>query len=371
MAAHSLLAPSSYGRLAHCRAAPTMEFAYPSEDSPSSVEGRAAHLVAQLMIESDTVLPIGTVLDGNVEVTAEMIEAARMYADDIAVTLGANWQQKVRLEVPVTLKGLHEEAYGTPDAVAQFPKFLYVWDFKYGHRYVDAFENWQLIGYSFPFVENLTTEEELNTEVILTIVQPRNFHPDGPIRRWRIKAWELRAYYNTLRGWLNEAMLEPPTASPYPTACQDCSARHVCVALRNAAYTSMDCARQAQAHGLTPDQLGHELLRVQDAAALLDAYRTGLEEEAEGAIRRGFPVPNFTMAPGRTSLEWALSEEMITDLAAGTGVSLHAPAKLITPTQARDRKLISAEALEAYTRRPPGKLKLSRIDHQLAKKVFK
>jgi hypothetical protein len=351
-----------------------MEAAYPSEDSPASLEGHAAHLVAQMMIEHDTVLPVGSVLDGNVEVTTEMVEAARLYVDDIASELGASWRQHVLVEKPVSLQGLHPEAFGTPDLVGQFPRFLFLWDFKYGHRYVDAFENWQLIGYAFAYIEAMTAEEEMQTEVVFTIVQPRNFHPDGPVRRWKVKAFELRGYFNQLKGWLAEAMAPNVVASPTPSACQDCSARVKCVALRNAAYTGMDLAQASQAHALDTVQLGAELTRVQDLGALLESYQSGLEEEAEGAIRRGVSVPGFTMAQGRASLEWNVPDDMVASIV-GTPETqptnpLYAPLKLLTPTQARDRKLIPPEMVEAFTHRPGGKLKLSRVDHKLAKKVF-
>lgn len=367
MTAHSRLAPSSYGRLAHCRAAPIMEAMFPGEDTMPSLEGHAQHHVAYCMAVRPDELPLIGSLFESVEITQEMYDGARMYLDDIASELGASWRQHVHLEERVDLSGLHPEAWGTLDARAQYPGFLYFWDDKFGHRYVDAFENWQLIAYSYPFVAALSPEEELTTSVQFTIVQPRNFHPDGPIRRWTVKAYELRAYYNTLRGWLAEATTEGVAANPVPAACQDCSARHACVALRNAAYAGMDYARQAQAHNLSPDQLGTELARVEDMTKLLEAYQSGLQEEAEGALRRGVSVPNYTLAPGRSSLAWAVDEEIVASL----GEELYAPRKLITPTQARDRKLITSDLLEAYAHRPAGSLKLSRIDHKLAKKVFK
>jgi hypothetical protein len=369
MSAHSRLAPSSYGRLAHCRAAPIMEAMYPSEDSEATRSGKCAHHVAKLVLDGLPAPMIGTQEQQfETEVTEEMIQGVQMYVDDIAGELGAAWRNHLYAEERVDLSGLHPEAWGTLDARAQYPGHLFFWDFKYGHRYVDAFENWQLIAYSYPFVAALTPEEELTTTVQFTIVQPRNFHPDGPIRRWTVKAHELRAYYNILAGWLAEAMDDHVAATPFPAACQDCSARHACVALRNAAYTAMDSTREAHAQNLPPEQLGIELARVEDLAALLDAYKTGLEEEAAGVLKRGASVPNYTMAPGRASLEWSLPPEF---LANELGDRIWKPRAVITPTQAKAQRLISDELLAAYATRPPAALKLSRVDHKLAKKVFK
>ena len=96
----------------------------------------------------------------------------------------------------------------------------------------------------------------------------------------------------------------------------------------------MDYTRERQALALKPEQLGVELARVQDAAALLKAYATGLEEEVEGALRHGVPVANYTMAPGKSVLQWNVPLELLADF----GESIWVPRKPITPTQARDRK---------------------------------
>ena len=368
MSEHSLLAPSSYGRLAYCRAAPTMEAAYPDEDSLHAIEGRAAHAVAYDYASTGIMPALRSPSPHGVEVTQDMIDGAQLYIDDIASELGAAWRNHIFMEQRADLSGLHPLAWGTPDADAAYPGFIYLWDYKYGHRYVDPFENWQLIGYMYDLVSKLSVEEELTTTVQMTIVQPRNFHRDGPIRRWTVKASELRPYFNILKGWLAEATAEVIDASPSPSGCQDCSARHVCVALRDAAYAAMDYAQRAVAHNLQPDQLGIELARVEDMADLLEAYKSGLEEEAVGVLRRGANVPHYTMAPGRASLEWAMPPEFV---AGQLSDKLWAPRKLITPTQAKTQKLVTEELLDAFAHRPPGALKLARVDNKLAKKVFK
>lgn len=372
MTNHALLSPSSFNRLQYCRAAPTAEHDYPSDDHPSAIEGRAAHLVAQLYATANVLMNAGeTVADeGNLtEVTAEMREGAIMVASDIAQELGASWRQRIVCEETVSLAGLHPESWGTLDYRAQFPGYLYFWDYKFGHRYVDAFENWQMIAYSYPFVSALSPEEEMTTTVQFTIVQPRNYHQDGPVRRWVVKAHELRAYYNILAQWMHEALAQPVMANPVPAACQDCSARHVCSALRGAAYVAMDLAKEAAQYGLQPDQLGVELSRVQDMATLLKAYQTGLEEEADGTIRRGVQVPNFTLGSTSNPLQWAVPDEDILALGDACGVDLRKPREILTPTQAS--KLLPAGVIDQYAKRIGRALKLTRANHTLAKKVFK
>lgn len=367
MTSHSILSPSSYGRLAYCRAAPTMEHDYPGDDTQSSREGTAAHEYAYGLMDGTEGLAVGVLNAATrLEYTQEMADGAQLYADDIASTLGPQWRGYVRLEQRIDLDNLHPEAWGTPDALAVYPKHIFCWDYKFGHLYVDAFENWQMIGYVSKLVESLSPEDELITKVTLTVVQPRSFHPDGPIRRWTVWAWELRPYLNTLKGWLAEAMETDVQASPHPKACAYCSARPQCVALRNAAYAAMDYARAKQAVKLQPHELGIELSRVEDMEALLEAYRTGLEEETEGALRHGVAVPGYTMAPGRAVLQWNVPQELLADL----GDAIWKPREPITPTQARDRKLLAPELLDAYAVRPNGALKLTRVDHKLAKKVF-
>jgi hypothetical protein len=306
------------------------------------------------------------VIDG-IEVTQDMLDGASLYVDDVRTVLGDSCPASIQVEEPITLEGLHPEAWGTPDLVAVRPKHIFVWDYKFGHGYVDVFENWQLIAYSFPFVDALSPDEEMQTTVVFTIVQPRCFCPEGPVRRWSVKASDLRAHYNTLRGWLAEASSPLPIATPTPAACVYCSARHACQPLRDAAEQTVDYAKTMTAHTLDAPQLGRELAYMQDAQALLSAYISGLEEEVEGSIKHGVPVPGYTLAPASSPLRWSVPEELVAQL----GEAMWAPRKLITPSQARDRKLISPEVLEAFAEREPGRLKLTRIDNSLAKKVFK
>src|SRR5690606_19069954 len=58
---------------------------------------------------------------------------------------------------------------------------LYVWDAKFGHRGVDAFENWQLITYVAGLLEQLSINGfvDQNLNVSLRVSQPRSFRSGG------------------------------------------------------------------------------------------------------------------------------------------------------------------------------------------------
>src|SRR5690606_31107399 len=95
------------------------------------------------------------------------------------------------------------ENWGTPDVWHFTPDrsggLLLIWDFKYGHRFVDAFENFQLIDYVKLILERpeFADMARRSINVVMTVVQPRNYHPLGPMRRWEETAAGLQPYFDT------------------------------------------------------------------------------------------------------------------------------------------------------------------------------
>ena len=90
MSAHSVLAPSSAGRIVQCPGSVTMGQAYPEAgDSPDAMDGVAAHWACSEMLEGRLV-EVGQQAPNGVFLTEEMVEAADLYFDDVATTLAAH-----------------------------------------------------------------------------------------------------------------------------------------------------------------------------------------------------------------------------------------------------------------------------------------
>lgn len=385
MSGHAFLAPSSAHRWVLCPGSAAMEAAYPEQgDKPDAAEGTAAHWVVEQMLTGHTVA-LGAFAPNGVAITAEIWESAQVMYDDVTETLGPTWPSLIVIERPVRIPRVHAQLnYGTPDVrawvdrPAEGRKTLYAWDFKHGHSYVDAFENWQLIDYTagllseandFNGAAGLPAFSETNIDVVLRVVQPRAYHPDGPVREWRTTADALRPYVFRLSMAAEEATGDNPPCKPVASACEHCTARHACTALQTAVYRGMDIAKRAQAAELSPAALGLELRLLAEATALIEARKSGLEEQAEAVIRNGQSVPHWTMQRGTAREVWEKPHAEVIALGQMMGLDLRKPPEAITPTQAKAKGL-PASLVSQYSIRPAGSMKLVLDDGSAARKVF-
>lgn len=379
---HSPLAPSSAHIWAPengCRGSVALQQAYPSpEDSPEAREGVAAHwYVAELLNGRD--VPVGAVAPNGHPVSAEMVDCAQDILVDIRDTLRAAHSHDLRVEQRVMAASVHEASYGTPDVylMDRAQKILHVWDYKYGHRFVDANRNWQLLNYAIAILDMEGFSPDVAYDhpqswhgwrITLTIAQPRNYSSVGPLREWYLSGEGLRdTYLPQLRRAAHEAM-QP--GAPYTTGehCRDCSGRHVCPALQRAGALAMDVSLQAQPVQLPPHAVGLELRQINDAIKRLEARKTGLEEQALAIIRGGTGVPFFTAEHSSGREDWQVPAAQVIALGEIFGVSLRKEATL-TPTQAR-KAGIPDEAFVGWTARPSGALRLKPVDDNAAKLAF-
>lgn len=389
MSAHAFLAPSSAFRWVVCALSASLEAAYPeTEANPSSLEGTAAHVVVQHVLQGLPV-DIGWQAPNGVAVTQEMLEGADLVRDDVAATLGPQWAQHLVIERPVQIPRVHPtHNWGTPDyrAWSMLPDgrlCLHVWDFKFGHGIVEAAENWQLIDYVAGLLDEKGIDgiKDQHVVVDMVVIQPRAYHRDGPVRRWRVLASDLRAYINRLANAAGVACGPNPKATPDPVACEDCTGRGHCEALQREGFRAAAKGQQYGALDLSPHALGLELRTLKRAQALLDARVTGLEAQAVATLKAGQLVPFWAMesVPGR--LAWNKPVSEIFALGDMLGLDLQKEPEPITPTQAKAAAKAKAKAqgldgktyeglIDAYAARPPGAVKLTADDGSKARLTF-
>lgn len=369
------LRPSAAGVWVHCHGSVALAALYPQDDSPAAREGTAAHWAATEPLQGRRV-NAGDVAPNGVIVTDEMIECAELYVDTVRALIGEEMHVEETLPAPT----IHPENGGTADTWGFAPPspvpLLHVIDYKFGHGYVDAFENWQGINYTAAILDALGPHStaERDGRVRITIVQPRNYHRDGPVRSWEVPISELRAYINTLAAAAHAARPLTP-GGPLPglktgTHCRNCEARHACPALQASAMYVADYVGKAVPFDLTPMQTGGELRQLQHAAKLLDARISGLEDEALAKIRRGEPVPYFAakQSEGRERFIPSKVPEVLM-LGAMLGLPLAKPAEAITPLQARKLGIDEA-VITPYCERPKGEIKLIPQDTTDTRRIF-
>lgn len=362
---HARLAPSSAARLVACTGSRKMVELFPQEESGiDAIEGEAAHWAGAELLQGRAV-DTGQVAANGVTLTDEMVEAAELYAEHIIARgpVGA-------VETTVKSAALHPDNYGTPDHFALQPMHLFVDDFKFGHGYVEVFENWQLMNYVALILQEMgingMTDQML--QVTMTIVQPRNYHRDGPIRTWSVKASELRGHFNILRNKFEEAMREdaPVTAGAH---CEHCPARHVCEAAAASGYNAVTHAYRSIPLVMSPAAMALELRTLRRARKVLEARITGLEEQVLSTIVRGTDVPWFSIQHGQGRTKWTTPASEVIALGQMLGVDVSKP-DVLTPKQAIAKGL-PEEVVKAYSHAPRGAAELVEDDGRTAAKVFK
>lgn len=373
MTGHSVLPPSGASAWGACPGWVAMHRQFPDMDGDpeASREGTAAHAVCASMLQGAPITE-GAIEPGTgVVVDEDMIEAASMYAADVLQTC-AQFGGVPVVETPVHIPRVHPECWGTPDAWAFDPVqlVLYVWDFKFGHLFVEVFENAQLGPcYASGILDALGFDghSEQGVRVVCRIVQPRSFHRDGPIREWRFKAADLRPLVNKLRDAALDALGENPTCRVGPQ-CHYCPGRHACQALQRAALDACDVATTAQPFQLSPSAVGGELRAMRRALALLEARVAGLETEALRLLATGKPVPFWQAVQSKGRERWTVPADQVIALGHAFGVDLAKPLQAITPKQAK--ALVDESVISAYSETPRGAIKLVPLNDSHAKKVF-
>jgi hypothetical protein len=355
---HAKLAPSSAARRVACPGSRALEAQYPEiVESTSAREGTAAHWVAQQFLVkgscSDTVAPNGE------PITKEMLEGADLYEYEIKYICKDSF---LNIEKPVSISNIHPECWGTPDCWALIDKHLYIFDYKFGHGYVDVYENWQLLEYAAGIAQNAAF-----TKITMTIIQPRCYTTESCVRSWTLDIQDLNEYIEALRESESAAMEVNAPCTPSPE-CTYCAARHACKALQLTVSRSIDTIKSYGSFDLDSRQLGSQLKHLRQTAALLDAHLTGLEEQAKSSIMRGDSVPGFRLAPGQGREHWTKDIAEVITLGELMGLDLTKPAEAVTPAQAR-KIGIDDEILKEYSQRTAGKLKL--VEETDAPKVFR
>jgi len=359
---------SAAGRWVHCPGSVALSAAHPIDDaSPKRAEGTAAAWVAAQVLHGVCLVP-GQLAPNGVAVTNEMLDGADLYQDAVRRVLAP---EDMHIEEHMRAPSIHAEAMGDADVwgVAANTGVIHVFEYKFGHRYVEAFENWQGAGYAIAAYERHGEVDEVAQVVEFTVVQPRYFGPHPQVRTWRTSMVALRAMRNQLARAAEVAQRpDPPTrVGDY---CRICPARHVCVTLQTGATAEAEYTGEATPFALNVHQASTELRLLQKAKAIIEAREDGLEIEITAALTRGERSAHFQLSRSTPRETWESSKvESVLGMAALLNVNVTKPPALITPNQAKKAGL-PADLVDSATFRPPGELKLAPIDTNAARKAF-
>lgn len=379
MSEHSRVPPSSAERWVHCHGSVVMQERYPQdEESEESRAGTAAHWVGSSILEQarsgarpEAINYVNQTAPNGVVITEEMTEAADLYAEEVLSV--CNTPEKLaslQIEKKVTVHRVHKESWGTPDAwwYDSQSGILYVWDFKFGHRVVHPYENWQMINYSIGLLDLLfagTTQHDITVDI--RVVQPRSYHHEGPVRTWAPRSVMLRSYANRLESGAVAALGDDPSTASGPW-CRDCTGRHVCRTFQESAMCAVDMIGDLSADVLPPDALGLEITILERAAKAVEYRLEGLKQQAIGTVRNGGMVPGWITVQGLGRQAWNKPVAEVLALGDCMKIDLRKPDEPMTPKQAI-KAGIDAAVISAYSHTPLKGLKLV-PDAGKAKRVF-
>lgn len=362
MSEHSILPPSSAARRVACPGSRKLEALYPREQTESSKEGTLAHEICAALLR-DGAYPEN--------MTNDMLTNCLTYVNYLQdmhkkcdIELGGLDRPILHIEERLNMPHIHELCWGTPDAwFIDTDKTLHMFDFKYGFGPVEAYENWQMIEYA------AGVQEEFN-KAVFHIIQPRASHPDGPIRKWEVELKDLVEYWDMLTNIEHLAMSDQAPLSP-STQCVNCAARHACPTLQKTVLNNINSLGFATPHDLNTDGLGNELRILHNAAKLLDARITGLEQEALAKLMSGKRVPHYELGEVQSREKWVKDAKEITALGELFDIELRKPIEVefITPKQAI-KAGIPAKVVRQYSETPQGAKKLQAIDEKKIRKMF-
>lgn len=371
---HSPLAPSFAPVWMHCAGAVAAAARNPEQGERTEArEGQATHELGGHMIRGEH-LPMAD--STGWLINDEMRDAARVWADSVnEIRLGKYgkpefWPPIIERAMPIGR--VHAQCYGTPDlwVLVQPPggkRLLIIDDFKYGHRAVDVFENWQLLLYAEGIIDNYRLDD-LNLDVLFRVVQPRNYQAEGPVQEWRFTAHERRAQINQAASQASLA-LRPGAPTVAGTHCRDCRGRWDCATLQRAAWSAMAEAGGSMPLDLPPLAVAVECAQLEIAAKLIKYRIEGLQEQIKHWLDTGTEVPGYAFKETFGREKWK-DEAAAISLANLFGVDITKGAPMvITPKQAID-KGVPADAARSLSYTPRGEGRLSVVDHSLARRVF-
>lgn len=310
------------------------------------------------------------------QVPAETIEVAEFSAKNVFEVMHKHLEDPQGVVMGVERqvhapRRIHPLSHGTVDCFLYDPKTrdLYIWDFKYGYGLVEVFQNWQLINYAAALFDefNFNGLDDQTITVHFRIIQPRGFHPDGPIREWTVKGSDLRADFNILK--MNAAKaLSNDAITQSGAHCRYCPARHACRTALDAGMQLYELANKTTPLNLSPEALGVQYAIVKRAREQLEYLESGLSEEIKSRLRGGQRVPGFHMEPGRGRESWERPIKEIRLLGELMGVELGKD-EVVTPFQARKLGIDSA-ILDRYVSIPKRGNKLVADAGSQAKRIF-
>jgi len=284
--AHSKIGASSMYRWSKCPGSVRLSKDIPSISSPYAEEGTKAHELAASLLENKK---------PNFEPSDEMLEAVQVYVDFVKKLAKGN---ELWIEHKFNLSKLYDGLFGTADAVVynKKEKTLYVVDYKHGMGVpVEVENNSQLMYYALGALMSFSLPCET---VEITVVQPRCPHPDGPIRKQVIAAFDLLDFSADLVKFAEATTKEDAPLIP-GDHCGWCPAAGVCPEIHNKAL-AVAKEEFSPSFSYSPEKLAQVLAWV----PTLKDWINNVMEFAYNEANAGRVPPGWKLVAKRATRKW-------------------------------------------------------------------
>ena len=307
---HARLSPSGSSRWIGCPGSVALEATMPPESgsNPAAEEGTRAHelLEAMLRKDQDAVDAAIAVAEAAGDDLNGLSEAVAVALDYIGVMPGQHYYEtRVKLDA---IGEVGKLMGGTADVIVWDEQMgeLEVIDYKHGQGVVVEVEgNTQLLSYLLGAIIKIGVKPE---SMKYTIIQPRAFHEDGPIRSATID-WQGVVDFRNLLVTAGNATQEEDAPLNIGDHCRWCRAKAACPAQHTHALElaqtefstpSADPVLPPAPEGLTVDQLSTILER----GKIVEDWITSVRDYAREYVNNGGEIPGYKLVEGRRSRGW-------------------------------------------------------------------
>lgn len=378
---HSIISPSSAKVWSACTAYPTFSLPYQTdEDTAASLEGTAAHELGEALITFALAMPdpvtpsiresfVGQTAPNGEVWTDEMFDGAWLYASEV-VKMRRRYPNAVfGIEEQFHAPSVHAESFGTADAFLYDleSNFIWVGDFKFGYVTVEAYENLQAINYVAGILDKYDVDES-TVNVSISIIQPRAYHREGPVRSWATKGTDLRRHVNMLHNKAHEALGNDPMCLT-GGHCKYCETRHDCEAALKAGMSLFEVASKPIRTDMEMKDVGTQLDIVNRAIEQLEFLKTAYEERISNELRKGGSVTGWTLSPKLGRKQWNVSLDRVLNLGKMLDIDLEKPQEAITPAQAIGKGMDKA-VVNSLSERKKGSVELVKKGDSVASRIF-
>ena len=365
---HAKFSPSAASRWTNCLGSIPAENAEVLKDKSSiyADEGTAAHYILSEFLDKKKIPEVGDIIEfpeHHIVVDWEMLRHAKevkQYLNQLAIDNNTRVPYVTETRV-YPYAGYEDVIYGTADILVGPYKgalgtTIDVVDYKYGGGVVvEATDNLQLMLYALGVLEETTKRID---NIVLTIIQPRAPHRDGPVRSTSITPDDLREVLEHIPHVINE--IEGGNHRETTGAwCHFCKRAAICATLQSE-------TEEGLSHDMRETVVSSmdEIARRLSLVPLMNTWTKAIMQLGTELLCKGEKIPGYKLVEATKHRQFidGVDEKLLKSY----GVkNPFAKAKLATPKQILDR--IEDEAIretveEDLIHRPAGHAVMATAD---------